>query len=447
MDELLVKRRLWGDGLVLVTNPVLIARYNECLVAAGITPTQLKSFHIDGKGWSPEVAEEKGDPFYLSNGGAVQYGIIISTDQMVKDASGAMISKPVLRPYYSFERYVLDTVYTTHWRAIADLTSRTGIWIEIDPGFVRFEDPRDLNLVKSVAVQLADTAGIMAAAVEQRAMVNRFLTEHDAWEDDGLRMRIVESAKKYRDLRFRDVVIPPLKVTNLEYVNAECFGGTFSLRNPGMKDSLLVVVGEVPKAACPTEQSFGREGDASRVYTFAGDMLMSKLIDDGFVEISADFYLTEEGKAELESLKDCILVDVLHASEGGGSMDINALTSLQKKRRAIEAKNMPPEYFELEKYCKAIDIGEKPAKISKHLQMMLMRPKRDLPDWAVRVIWRLISRMAIYAKLPTITLRYMYLYDKPRFFKEFASWPESRQIWAIENLEKQGLTPASSKGA
>ena len=56
-------------------------RYNECLTDIGIEPTKLKKFHIDGWGWSPEVAKEKDDRFYLSHGIANPFAIIVSPEQ------------------------------------------------------------------------------------------------------------------------------------------------------------------------------------------------------------------------------------------------------------------------------------------------------------------------------------------------------------------------------
>ena len=48
----------------------LVERYNQCLLKLGFEPTKLKSFSIDGIGWSPEIAEEKKELHYLNHGEA-----------------------------------------------------------------------------------------------------------------------------------------------------------------------------------------------------------------------------------------------------------------------------------------------------------------------------------------------------------------------------------------
>ena len=49
---------LFGAGLVPVSGS-LARRYNGCLELLGIAPTVLERFHVDGLGWSPEIAKRK----------------------------------------------------------------------------------------------------------------------------------------------------------------------------------------------------------------------------------------------------------------------------------------------------------------------------------------------------------------------------------------------------
>ena len=85
---------LYGGGLTLVSGP-LVDRYNECLDMLGIKPVDLKRFHIDGIGWSPEISELLEDEYYLNLGDANSYGIIVSPEQF---------DQPIYRPFHSFDR-------------------------------------------------------------------------------------------------------------------------------------------------------------------------------------------------------------------------------------------------------------------------------------------------------------------------------------------------------
>ena len=46
---------LIGGALAPVSGS-LAERYNGCLAMLGVAPTKLKSFSVDGMGWSPEIS-------------------------------------------------------------------------------------------------------------------------------------------------------------------------------------------------------------------------------------------------------------------------------------------------------------------------------------------------------------------------------------------------------
>ena len=69
----LIQSGLFGGRLFHVGTADLVKRYNDCLEDIGLQRTELKEFHIDGWGWSPEIAEEQQDRLYLSHGAANPY--------------------------------------------------------------------------------------------------------------------------------------------------------------------------------------------------------------------------------------------------------------------------------------------------------------------------------------------------------------------------------------
>ena len=101
MDKL-KQAGLFGDGLVAI-NGSLVKRYNGCLALLGVSASKLETFSIDANGWSPEIAEEKKDNFYLNIGEANANAIIVSPKQ--KD-------KPVFMPYHSFDRNLMASVFS-----------------------------------------------------------------------------------------------------------------------------------------------------------------------------------------------------------------------------------------------------------------------------------------------------------------------------------------------
>ena len=84
----------YQQHLVEVSSPALVKRYNAALESLGLKPTKLSSFHLDGRGWSPEIANEQTND-YLSHGPANALAIILSPDQR---------DKPLYAPSTSFDK-------------------------------------------------------------------------------------------------------------------------------------------------------------------------------------------------------------------------------------------------------------------------------------------------------------------------------------------------------
>ena len=68
MRRLIEKGLMFGE-LVAVDTPALVARYNRALQKLTGQQTALFDFHIDISGFSPEIADELGDPLYFNSNG------------------------------------------------------------------------------------------------------------------------------------------------------------------------------------------------------------------------------------------------------------------------------------------------------------------------------------------------------------------------------------------
>src|SRR5664279_847084 len=107
--ERLIRTGLFGAGLVPVKTPQLVARYNNALEELGLSPTRLEAFDVDGIGWSWQVAQEKGDSFYLCAGPSNPMGVVISPDQR---------GQPLYFPYNSYDRDMVDAYFARNERAV-----------------------------------------------------------------------------------------------------------------------------------------------------------------------------------------------------------------------------------------------------------------------------------------------------------------------------------------
>ena len=143
----------------------LVERYNQCLEKLGIKPTKLTEFSIDGIGWSPEIAQEKKEMNYLSNGEANQHAVIITPLQ-----SG----KPVYVPFHTFDREMMKDVFRTHGRKISDITRDCAICVDFDQGIDAFIEPLDVMKYKSVDITFRLINNLDKKQKEQLQLIDKF---------------------------------------------------------------------------------------------------------------------------------------------------------------------------------------------------------------------------------------------------------------------------------
>ncbi|GAL67321.1 hypothetical protein JCM19301_2673 [Jejuia pallidilutea] len=138
----LKQANLYRSELIPVSGK-LVERYNKCLVKLGFTKTKLKTFHIDGIGWSPEIAEEKEETNYLNNGEANPHGIIISPLQK---------GKPVYLPFHTFDRDMMKYVFKIHGVKIKDITRDSAICLDFDQKIDAFYEPLDVLKYNKITI-------------------------------------------------------------------------------------------------------------------------------------------------------------------------------------------------------------------------------------------------------------------------------------------------------
>jgi hypothetical protein len=415
----LVRDGLFGAGLVVIDSPELVGRYNACLQQLGIEPTQLTSFRIDGLGWSPEIAHEKGDNRYLCAGVANPMGVIVSPSQR---------GKPIYSPYNSYDRRMLDAYFDRHYQSIADITATTYVGLDIDQELTHYESPRDLLLVRYIVVR-SIAGGLFDAARDQRGLIDRFMADDLAWLDPRLRAGLVESARQWGDLRYRRLEITPLRFDVWSF-HTQAFGGVFVLRCLKNGGTMLVVEDGV----------FVSEGAGeAEEFAITNPALLDRLQSEHIVEIDWGWY-----RAHPEVLADkklSLLADAV-CDECPG-LDFAALKLAQKRQHAARtADRLPAVYHELERVAHRIDAGRPPTmkELSPALRLALLRPHRRLDEAERDVVWLLLCRLQ-----PSDALR-LYMSDKDRFFTQYQTWSTCKREWAIDLIKTRYLAPNAPNG-
>ena len=411
----LIDAGLYGHEIVTIDDPKIVGRYNRCLESCGIEPTNLNSFHIDGIGWSPEVAQEKNDRLYLMNGTPNQVAIIVTPNQR---------HKPVYCPVNSFDRSLMDAFFQNFTDEAADITTETGICLDLEKDFSHFESAADLFLVDAVTVRPFTAMNTIVAAQEQQALVKKFMEEDTSWRDEKLVEKIIESANAHGDLRSRKMFIPSWQFKNLKHFHTLAFGGVFVFRpKPKRRKDAGILIFEQKEESIKLRQ----EG----VFHVNDHALLEELEKARLIEFNPGTnipFLTERieylcAQAICTSYPD---------------VEYEKLSPSKKKKFLAGIKHdLPPTLFELERIVKKINRGVNIAEIiaditvTDELKTMLMRPHSNLPAEYRNVIWQTLLRIDSHDVVR------LYAEDKNLFYALYGTWTEAKKNWAIgQILEK-----------
>ncbi len=413
--EKLREAGLIGKGLLPIDKPILVDRYNKCLDEIGLPPTSLKKFSIDGWGWSPEIAEEQNNKFYLSHGGpANPYMILLSPKQE---------GRPIYFPYHSFDRIMMREVFNHCRNQIKDLTTQTAIWVDVDQEISTYTSPQDLMMIDSFVLKFFSIGRLMTAAREQRQLVRKFYEERYAWGDGKLRDQIIESCNQYGDLRFRSLDIPDFPFTHVRSFYSRAFDGLFILRDlPGGKPLLIL--------ENPGNEVLGENGHGYVEYLLKDKKLSERLLEEKLIELNLDFYRINA--FHIKRLKEYYFVDAW--SRLNPEEDVTKLNNAKQKGWVVDLKSkklLNETYFELEKFERQLSNNSHihPNDFSEELKFQLMRPNNNLSETRKKAVWQLL------VKLFPNDILWLYAHDKEEFLKQYAVWPESKKKWAVNLLQ------------
>ena len=406
--KLLYDAGLRGAHLFEVKTKEMVKRYNACLEYLGIEPTNLKSFSIDKVGWSPQIAKEKEDDMYLTHGPSNTVGIILSVEQA---------NASLHYPHYSFEKFLMNKVFQELKTPLMDITTEVGVCLDIDNAISRFKSPYDLLLVQYYQVKLSTPTGLCEAEKQQKQLIVEFEQSDSAWQNSQERKKLIDSVKKYGDLRRRKLQLHPIFFDETDSFFTKIFGGIFVFR-PSKSDTYMVMIDEDQE-----DQIEAHPYDGVSVFTLSDKKLLKVLLKADI--LTRDLKYWQENKKNLERLKDDILVEAI-ADFCPKNTDFTALTSTKKKALIQKHDEHIPEiYFEITDLLRLFAVGRGISEVSPELDKFLLRPMRSAT---------LSEKIVVQSFLSFINPQdvvQLYRFNKEKFYEDFATWPESRKKWAI----------------
>lgn len=405
MNEL-IDAGLFGRGLIPVESPLLVERYNACLEELGLEPTRLSRFQIDKLGWSPEVAAERGNDYYLSHGDANPLAIVLMPEQ-----SGRKV--PIYFPYHSFDWNLMREWGAVHRTPIFELTKDTAICVDIDQEVDLYQTPADLLSVYEVVVRAWSPDGLMKRAIEQHELVTDFLRKEDAHQDVALIDRLVESRNASGDLRHRSLIIRDYTFTDVRNFYSRAFGGIFVFRSRGSE----------PLIFCRDPKVAKKHG-----LILANNDALDVLLSQGYIEQNLHWW--KDNLYRLRIIAESFLMEVLDEEEP----DLEFLSLNGSSQKAVIRKygDRLGKYMEFRRLISQLEQGKDKVSVSQEVADLLAHPAHDLTPVSHEVVGQLLSYIFGGRMVPLF-----YRHQKTAFLNAYTrQWKTPRRQWALQRIRE-----------
>ncbi|WP_170761280.1 DUF6638 family protein [Ruegeria lacuscaerulensis] len=400
----LIKKGLMFGNLVHISSPALVERYNRALQHLAGKTTALTDFHVDISGYSPEVGIELEDELYLNPNGVNRQFILLTTEQK---------RAPLLNVKFSTSRDILREFIEMNEAQLFALTATDAVAGELVNSVIKLTTPRDLLNLRKIEIE-ADTAGGTLRKAQQLAgMVEQFKAKEDAWFDDVLIARMIETAKETGDVTRNPVRLRHTVFEQKNFWTAH-FGGLYLF--PDMDHPAAICMGDKPDDL-PVKYAF----DPSQRNQIAKFLDYNDLVEPIVKARSVD------AAAILQQKMDFLTID----AAADADVDLTGLDRSDMRRLARNhADRLPEAYHGLTQLLRwATDGGPWPRITSDHpAYFYTLRaantPNRDLVNM-------------LLAELAPLDPRQMFICHKELFYRTYARWPEAKKAYVADFLARE----------
>lgn len=405
----LKQANLYRNELILV-NGKLVERYNKCLLKLGFTPTNLTSFFIDGMGWSPEIAEEKNENFYLNNGEANTHAIIISPKQK---------AIALYNSFHSFDKEIMKAVFKKHAETIKDITRDSALCLDFDQKIDAFYEPLDILKYKDITVKFHLIDNLNKAKADQLQLIEEFKKDQN-FIDEKIHKQLLASAKKYGDLRERTLKLEEVYFASGSFYT-KAFGGVYLLRD--LATPMLIFEKEETYKEAIKDTTYD-----VLMYHISHKELLTKLKSYNVIEFDLEEEFTKKRHKRMQQfMLASFIKESTHPIKNILQDSILFKSYLNKIAIEDRKKVMSLDIFkEKQKVVRSI----KPEDIiDDQLFIALHKPHSSLKANEQDLIWSLLINIA-----PKDVL-FLYWYNKEQFCKIFEQLETSTQDWVIDTIK------------
>lgn len=405
----LIENDLIYGRLMEIAEPHLVARYNRALAGFGLPETALSEFSIDMTGFSPQIAEELGDPMYLDPNAVNRRFIIMSPAQE---------QLPVVHTSFSNTASLMHQFFKANKRAIHAVTIRDVLYGEIEEDVLKVEDIEDLLSINEVKFSVLSADNMLGKSDELAGLSDRLMTVPNAWRDDDMLNRMVALAGETGDIR-KNALVPDKVVFRHQAFWAGHFGGVFVF----VDDKATTVISDPAapgfRRSRPWQVSYIALDDHKRIYSFLSDTGRIETPRRNWIEKSG--YLEHRSDMSVRSLIDRHQPDT----------DLNVVDSIWLQtwiHRNADLVRRDGIYPFLQAARRQIAGSGEMAmdEIAARNRFLLIRAKPDHSDrWLTN---QLISRL-----VPADFVS-RFVFDKQGFYEHYETFGESFRSFVVATL-------------
>ncbi len=407
-------------NLLEVSSSTLRERYNRALEILTKRRSKLPRFRIDLTGFSPEVAEELGDPLYLNPRGCNRQFILLTLEQVRLPAIGTSFSttESIVRRFIEDNR-----------EALFALTTRDAVYGELENSTYRIATLEDLLSIRQIHVEVNTTRRLISKAETLAERIRAFEDSETAWYDESFLNELIELAEAAGDIR-RHPVVPTKVDYSLGNFYSSHFGGLYAFLDSSVPTVIF---------SDPTQVVTAEAEAAKRRYINLSDVttLARFLEDEGLVEHLS----LARAPGALELLKqraDFAVID--HVAAADPRAEFRDPEREDMKRLVHRHLDDLPEVFHrLTETARALEQGG---------PLPSLRPDDPGYFYQLRAADTedrdLVNRLL--AELTPLDIRQLYIWHRELFCKAYEAWPESKQAYVSDFLTRHRLTHLEAAG-
>lgn len=398
----LIKHGLMFGNLIHVVSPVLVERYNRALERLTGKRTELADFHIDISGYSPEIGNELGDDLYLNHRGVNRQFILLTTDQKMA---------PLLNSKFSTSRGILRQFIEANEAQLFALTARDAVAGELVNSVFALESPAQLFDIGLVEIEADTTDGAVAQAARLGTMIDRFMSEDEAWHDDVLIAQMIGLAKETGDITRNPLELSLMSFTQDNFWTAH-FGGVYLFRDVTVPAAIAMgpqSLGPLPIDAVISGKAHSRIAQFLKLNDLVEPIVEARGVDSAAIlRQKMDFMVADVAASFGEDLR------------GATRRDLRALG-----RKYFD--KLPVSWQGLAALVRWAESGGPWPRIdSEHpAYFYTLRAKAHKDADLVNML---------LAELTPMDIRQLFICHKEAFYQAYAKWPDEKQEYVAEFL-------------